>query len=663
MLIAFKNILGLGYMEYFFCFDICAALVLFMLVIAQFIRKMTKGRTNMLFIGLAMSVMITSILNIWDGLYGYTLTISAYNLYLRYFINYMYFIIRNAAPVIYILYICSFLGVWHRLRSSGYKFVFWIAPYALEVILLTANFFNKKMFYFDEDMLYTRGDWIISLYIIAIYYIILTMIIIVINRRLITSSKLMILLLFLPVNGLAVIVQLMYPMMRIDNFATAIAVLAMSIEVQRPEETMDTVIGCENYNSFVTQIGKIYKTQDPKSLLLIRFVNHALLRGSIGHDKYTLLLQTIVEKLYQIDKVMKCGSSVYYIDQGAFAIVAPGKKYEEVLDMGRMLGSYTQEPLKVGPLEVMLDARICLVKIPDEIGSYDSLLNFASTFHNKIPNQKRVMSLTTVADSKDFRMRNDMDTIINRGIAKYNFQMYYQPIYSIEKGKFVSAEALIRLEDEQYGFVSPALFIPEAEESGAIHQIGDFVLEDVCRFIGSSDFEALGLEYIEVNLSVGQCMESDLFEKIDALMEKYGVLPSQINLEITETGVDYDPVTTDRNISLLTQKGITFSLDDYGTGYSSIKRVVTLPLNIVKLDKSLVDDMDSPLMWIVITNTVNMLKRMDKKILVEGVETKRALDKFTELGCDYIQGYYFSKPLNESQFLKFIISKNFGVEI
>lgn len=397
--------------------------------------------------------------------------------------------------------------------------------------------------------------------------------------------------------------------------------------------------------------------------MLIRIVNSAELRSSVGLDSYTKLIRIVGDKIYRLDKVMKCRSQIYYMDHGDFAVVSDRDNYEEVLDMGRMLAAYMQETFKIGQLEVMLDARICLIDIPKDIAEYDALLNFCSTFHTKLPQDKRVMSLDTVADSKDFRMRNDMDAIIKRGIQNYNFQMYYQPIYSVKEGKFVSAEALIRLKDDQYGFVSPALFIPQAEESGAIHQIGDFVLEDVMRFIGGNDFKSLGLEYIEINLSVAQCIESNLFEKIDGLMQKYGVRPEQINLEITETGTNYDPATTDRNISLLKEKGITFSLDDYGTGYSSIARVVTLPLDIVKLDKSLVDDMDSAMMWTVITNTVNMLKRMNKKILVEGVENKRALDKFVELGCDYIQGFYFSKPLNETDFLKYVISKNFGVDI
>ena len=142
-------------------------------------------------------------------------------------------------------------------------------------------------------------------------------------------------------------------------------------------------------------------------------------------------------------------------------------------------------------------------------------------------------------------------------------------------------------------------------------------------------------------------------------MKKYGVKPGEINLEITETAADYDPETTDRNIELLSKAGIPFSLDDYGTGYSNIKRVVSLPLDIVKLDKLLVDEMDTPMMWIVISNTVRMLKRMNKKILVEGIEDKRALVKFVEIGCDYIQGFYFSKPLPKAEFMEFLAKNNF----
>ena len=240
--------------------------------------------------------------------------------------------------------------------------------------------------------------------------------------------------------------------------------------------------------------------------------------------------------------------------------------------------------------------------------------------------------------------------------------MYYQPIYSIQKKQFVSAEALIRLKDDNLGFVSPAIFIPAAEKNGAIHQIGDFVLEDVISFISQNSIEKYGLEYIELNLSMAQCIESNLSDKVMSLLEKYTVSPQKINLEITETSenVNYDVI--ERNINNLSSKGVSFSLDDFGTGYSNILRITKLPLNIIKLDKSFVDDLNKPGMKTIISETVSMLKKMNKKLLIEGVETYEDFDYFRNIGCDYIQGYYFSRPLTKTDFFEFLKNSNEGPE-
>ena len=281
-------------------------------------------------------------------------------------------------------------------------------------------------------------------------------------------------------------------------------------------------------------------------------------------------------------------------------------------------------------------------------------------FENIISKVNEVVFLADIASSKDFLMRTNLDDIIQNAITKKKFQMYYQPIYNIQKKKFTSAEALIRLIDDDYGFVSPGLFIPAAEISGAIHQIGDFVFEDVCRFISRCDFEKLGMEYIEINLSVAQTVEFNLAEKIQAIMKQYNVPPEKINLEITETAADFNPEVFDRNIGQLSEAGLKFSLDDYGTGYSNIQRVVSLPLSIIKFDKSFVDEYLEEKMNIVIRENVSMLKKIEKYILVEGIEKEEEFKFFQNLDVNYIQGFYFSKPLPESEFIRFIKEKNLG---
>lgn len=253
-----------------------------------------------------------------------------------------------------------------------------------------------------------------------------------------------------------------------------------------------------------------------------------------------------------------------------------------------------------------------------------------------------------------FDMMHDMDTIIESALSNKRFEVYYQPIYSVKEKKFHSAEALIRLKDEKYGFISPEVFIPVAEKSGAIHKIGDFVLEQVCAFIASDEYKKLGMSYIEVNLSVVQCMQPKLANHIMEILNRYGVRPEQLNLEITETAASISQQALEDNIEDLTNMGMKFSLDDFGTGYSNMQRIVKLPFDIIKLDRTFTELYDNPKLGIVLTNAINMIKAMKMKIVVEGVETAEMLKLFSELECEYIQGYYFSKPIPREEFVKFI---------
>ena len=137
-------------------------------------------------------------------------------------------------------------------------------------------------------------------------------------------------------------------------------------------------------------------------------------------------------------------------------------------------------------------------------------------------------------------------------------------------------------------------------------------------------------------------------------LKKYDITSDKINLEITETAVSYGQSIMKNNLDKLSTAGVSFSLDDYGTGYSNMRRVVQLPLKIVKLDKSFVDEQNNPKMWIMIQNTVKMLKDMNMEIVVEGIEDGETADQFASLDCDFIQGYYYSRPIPEDEFVDFI---------
>ena len=190
--------------------------------------------------------------------------------------------------------------------------------------------------------------------------------------------------------------------------------------------------------------------------------------------------------------------------------------------------------------------------------------------------------------------------------------------------------------------------------------LGEKILELVFRFISENDLAGLGLSYIEINLSVAQCLQRELPETIRRLQRKYGVDPRQVNFEVTETQFDNLSDIMNRNLHELAEMGYTFSLDDYGVGYSNIQRLKTLPLKIIKLDKSLVDDMFTEAGQVIIENTVRMMRGIHKELVVEGVETQEEMDALAELSCDFIQGFFYSRPLPEKEFVRFLRERNGG---
>ena len=378
------------------------------------------------------------------------------------------------------------------------------------------------------------------------------------------------------------------------------------------------------------------------------------MQSMLSYDSTIMLLRSVGEEINKATKQTKLDAEVYYLDRGRFRIVTIYDDKKLASETAETLLETLRKNDVINSLAIEFIPNICVTNCPDDVSDFTTLISLGDNFHDKSYNTGGVLYAAELFKQDRFDMANNIDIIIEKALKNNSFKVYYQPIYSVEKGRFSTAEALLRLIDSEYGFVPPDMFIAAAERNGAIHKIGDFVLEEVCRFIASDKFAELGLDYIEINLSVTQCMHADLADKVMSTLKKYNLSPDKINLEITETAVAYAQSIMRQNLDKLSGAGVSFSLDDYGTGYSNMRRMIQLPLKIVKLDKSFVDEQSNPKMWIAIQNTVKMLKDMNMEIVVEGIETQTMAKQFTDLNCDYIQGYYYSKPIPEDDFVEFI---------
>ena len=281
------------------------------------------------------------------------------------------------------------------------------------------------------------------------------------------------------------------------------------------------------------------------------------------------------------------------------------------------------------------------------------LIDYAQNF--VIDEEMEGRHLTAEKILENRRRENQITHVLQRAIANEEFMVYYQPIYSVEEGCFSSAEALIRLHDEKLGFISPEVFIPLAEQNGMIFKIGEFVFRSVCKMISENNLEQYGMRYIEVNLSAAQCVQENLHKKLLSIMDEYGVPYSFINLEITETAVTVSKETLRKNMDDMVRQGVTFSMDDYGTGYSNINSLITFPFHLVKMDKSIVwYAMKNERAMSALKHSVNMIKELGMCIVAEGVETMEQSEELQRMGCDYLQGYYYSRPIPPEEFIAFL---------
>ena len=209
-------------------FDICALIILIILAISIMARKLYFGRSNRLFCLMLLFIAITTVTDLFAGLFGDTIPVSESNTWIRSFINYIYFITRNLTPVIYIMYVVSYVGVWHIYVRDRQKYFISMIPCAVSLLLILTNPFTKFVFYFDDNYIYRRGPGSIILYLIAIVYIVLSCAIMLKYRRLLTRDRLLALMTQLPVSLITVVLQFFFPWLLVEMFGSAVVVLIIS---------------------------------------------------------------------------------------------------------------------------------------------------------------------------------------------------------------------------------------------------------------------------------------------------------------------------------------------------------------------------------------------------------------------------------------------------
>lgn len=390
-------------------------------------------------------------------------------------------------------------------------------------------------------------------------------------------------------------------------------------------------------------------TQAEGTIYYIDIDNFKYINDSIGHEFGDEVLRKIGSRLQsyiqQDDYIARLGGD-------EFVVVKNGlQKESESWEEARHLIRLIERPIQVGPRELTLSASIGIVKYPNNGVQGIDLLKKGDIALYKAKDRGRGQAIHYIDTMEtDVKHLMEMKDNINAAVEQDEFILYYQPQFNASSMSIEGMEGLIRWNSPENGLVFPDRFISIAERLGLIHKIGKVVQREAMRFI--QKLEQSSNIRISLNVSASEMTDPEFEESLLTTMEYFKVDPKRIALEITESVLVYNVEATIKLLERLREKGFEVHLDDFGTGYSSLTYLIRLPFDVIKIDRSFVKDMaTSSEHQKLIRSIVDLIHNLGKRIIAEGVETREQYELLRDMGCDVIQGYYFSKPIQDHEAL------------
>ena len=382
------------------------------------------------------------------------------------------------------------------------------------------------------------------------------------------------------------------------------------------------------------------------AVLFIDLDDFKHINDGLGHQYGDILLQQIAAGLTGIPGLR---GHCYRMGGDEFIIIIGPELYDELGKMVAYIKTLFNKPWYLMETEYFCTMSMGIAVFADNSVDVHEITRMADVAMYEAKRSGKngyayYSSEVENSTAKRLDIENNMRQAVSTGIDE--FVVFYQPVVNVNTQMCTSCEALVRWDSKALGFMGPGEFIPLAEYLGLITSIGDYVLEEACRRCklwndnGHPDF------YINVNLSVVQLLQKNVVENIKRILDKTGVNPKNIVLEITESFAINDMQRVMDIITGLKKLGPRIALDDFGTGYSSLNYIKQLPLDIIKVDKTFIDDIiEDDYAQAFVKLIVDLSKTIGTKIVVEGVEHKEQFELLKSLGVDYIQGYYFGKPV------------------
>ena len=513
--------------------------------------------------------------------------------------------------------------------------------------LILWNLKSGVLFFIDEADVYCRGPLNFIVYVEPVLAAAALFVGFFKHRRSVSTGMGKIMLISPPVVLLLVLYQLAFPEQLLNGTMSAVVNLIMFVSLQSCSIEKDSLTGLGNHRSFVEELSLRVAGKQEFQIIIVslrHFSNINNIYGREGGDHLLKLAAGSLEKLAGND------AALFRYSSAGFLMMLPGADAESCSVRLDNIMSQVEKNWRYGSSEIEVAYCITELIYRGQPWTYEEIIGYidyaiAHAKHENLP----VIHIDAELEN-NFKRREYLLSQMKKAISGdgARFEVWYQPIYNKACDDFVSAEALVRLFDEENNLVSPAEFIPLAEESDLIDKITEIILNKVCCFLGSNRIPEL--EKVSVNVTMRQLLQKDLRERVLEVVNRHETEPKRLKLEITERVLAENITMVSETMKAMKEIDIEFLLDDFGTGYSNLSNVLNLPFATVKLDKSLMDGLENDERARIMANTIiPFFHKLNMSVLAEGIETAQQARMILLYGADLIQGYYYARPMPEDK--------------
>ena len=654
---------------YVLYFNYVAIILQTIIIIINFIYNNLPSRSSRLYKLLAFSALVNGIFN--TMLYSFL----PYATQAESLLFFKILILLNGVFSCFLspVYFIFTVSLTHeQMRFEKVHYLVTLIPMVATILLIISSPFTHFVAYLDENGTYYENYGLIISYLVNVFYIFFAFAHLLRHKDRVSQKQRIIVTAYTIILLISILFQLLVRHILVMQLANSLAIFLMYFSLRNPGELTDRNSGCYNRTAFREVFFTKHLTSKKYSMGIAKISNFDIVKQNLGtSNAWYLLRQTIQD----IEKITGW-TDFFYLYRDTFVFVHSEKKIVDYIL--ETIKDYVPSPMEIHAEDGEFSASKVTISFKFRLFRISSLANLKiedliSSMKN--PSDKLIDLLEFTTSNKNFSDENikeiNQDSIkeyqetvtiqqsVQKAIKDDSFEVYLQPIFDLKSQKFTGAESLLRLKNSDGTFIPPSRFIHEAELNGTLLTLGDISLRKTCEYINKSKLLDLGIEKVNINLSIIQCMQENIVEHLTSILSEYCIPHTMIRFEITETLMTTDPQRLKQVMDELSQTGIEFALDDYGTGYSNTSRLLEYPFCEIKFDKSFVDstikDMKNA---IPLKHLMNMVKDTGRIVLVEGVETKEMADLIKDYGGDLIQGYYYSKPLALEDFVKTVTERN-----